>query len=114
MVENTDVKVHKLLGATESKISGLNSSNQLDKLKGLLKDDPKKKGLLTGGVTFSNIPALSVLKPKYEVQESLTNSSKGFIAGDSMTSRITDDANKIPVFNYERTKYEKLNGSDFK
>ena len=42
--------MHKLLGATENQISGPNSTNQLDKLKDLLKDEPKKKGLLTGGI----------------------------------------------------------------
>ena len=49
VVENTDIKVHKLLASTENKIAGFNSSNQIDKLQGLLKDEPKKKGLLTGG-----------------------------------------------------------------
>ena len=32
------------------KEAGFNASNQLDKLKGLLKDEPKKLGLLAGGI----------------------------------------------------------------
>lgn len=53
-------------------------------------------------------------KPKYEEQESYLKNGKGFKAGDSTTLRITDDHNKIPVHNYERTKFEKLKGKDFK
>jgi hypothetical protein len=30
-----------------------------------------------------------------------------------MIHRITDDSNKIPIFNYERSKFQKLKGKDF-
>ena len=49
IVENIQAKTHKLSGATELKEVGFSSSNQIDKLKGLLKDEPKKLGLLAGG-----------------------------------------------------------------
>lgn len=45
--------MHKLLASTENKTAGFDSSNQIDKLQGLLKDEPKKKGLLTGGIIHS-------------------------------------------------------------
>jgi len=53
-VETLLPKTHKISAATESKESGFASSNQLDKLKGLLKDEPKKLGLLAGGIFFLN------------------------------------------------------------
>ena len=114
VVDHTEVKVHKLSASTELKIAGFSSSNQLDKLQGLLKDEPKKKSLLIGGVNFNKIPALSVIKSKYEEQENLLPGfHKGFKAGDLPHSRITDDGNKIPIHNYQRSKFEKLKGHDF-
>ena len=80
----------------------------------MLKDEPKKKSLFIGGVNFNKIPALSVIKSKYEEQENLLPGfHKGFKAGDLPYSRITDDGNKIPIHNYQRSKFEKLKGHDF-
>ena len=58
IVDNLTPKVHKLSASTELKESGFSSSNQLDKLKGLLKDEPKKKGLLAGGYYFYSSKAI--------------------------------------------------------
>jgi hypothetical protein len=52
VVENPRIEVHRLAASTEL---NANSSNQLDKLKGLLKSEPKKKTLVTGGWLFAGI-----------------------------------------------------------
>ncbi len=49
VVDNTELKFHKLSALTEYKFSGPNSSNQIDRLKSMLKDEPKKKSYLVGG-----------------------------------------------------------------
>ncbi len=113
VVENPAMKFYKISASTESKIEGPGSSTQLDRLQGMLKGQPAKKSLLVGGVNFNKIPALSVLKTSYDEQENFCAPSRGFVAGDSVQMRITDDANKIPVFDYQRSKYERLKGSDF-
>lgn len=113
VVENPQVKVHRLSASTEQKSFGFDSSNQLDRMKDLLKSEPKKKGLLTGGVTFNNIPPLSAVKTEYSDQEKLYNDRKGYTAGETMNMRITDFGNVVPVHNYERKKYNALKGKDF-
>ena len=113
IVDNPAMKFYKISASTENKIDGPGSSNQLDRLQGMLKSEPSKKSLLVGGVNFNKIPALSVLKTSYDDQENLCAPCKGFVAGNSMQMRITDDGNKIPVFDYQRSKYERLKGSDF-
>ena len=111
VVDNVDVKVHKLLSETENRLAGGKSSNQLDKLKGLLKDKPTKKGLLAGGVDFNAIPALDVMKMPYE---DVLRASKGFTALSAESGfRITDSKNAIPVHFYNRAKLKQLNGKDF-
>lgn len=107
------MKFHKISAATENKIDGAGAQNQIDKLRGALKSEPIKKSLLVGGVNFNNIPALSVIKTSYDDQENFFHPSKGFIAGDSMRLRITDDSNKIPVINYNHAKFERIKGRDF-
>jgi hypothetical protein len=112
VVENPNINTFRLSGATEMKISGSKSSNQLDKLKGVLKSEPKKKILLANGVNFNKIPALSVNLGKYDDRN--VKKSLSFRAGDSFDMRITDARNMVPIHNYERSKFVKLKGHDFK
>lgn len=65
------------------------------------------------GSSFNKIPALSVIKNSYSDQENFTNPSKGFTSGDSFDMRITNDSNKIPVFNYNHAKFKRIKGKDF-
>jgi hypothetical protein len=102
-----------MLAATEMKTGGVSATNQLDKLKSLLKDEPKKKTLVTNGVNFSKIPALSVNLEKYDDPSGKQKPIKTFKAGDSIDLRITDDRNTVPAYNYERVKFQKLKGHDF-
>lgn len=96
------------------KSAGFKSSNQLDRLHGLLKDRPTKKTLNYKGVNFNEIPALSVIKAEYEDEQTRFLNSKGFKAGSDVSMRITDDRNKIPVHYYDSMRFEKLKGHDFK
>ena len=112
-VESPRLKAHRMLAATEMKIGGVSATNQLDKLKSLLKDEPKKKTLVTNGVNFSKIPALSVNLDKYDDPSGKQKPIKTFKAGDSVDLRITDDKNTVPTYNYERVKFQKLKGHDF-
>lgn len=113
IVESPRVKVHRVSTQTEQKSFGFNSSNQLDRLKDGLKSEPRKKGLLTGGVTFNNIPALSVIRGDYSETERSHNDHKGYTPGETMGRRITDFGNVVPVHNYEHKKYDRLKGKDF-
>ncbi len=111
VVDSTDFKVHKLLNETEMAVSGPRSSNQLDKLQGLLKDKPKKRAMVVGGVNFNDIPALDVVKTSYDSAEA---NSKAFTAASTLPEyRIADDRFHIPVHHYDRARIQKLNGSDF-
>jgi len=113
IVESPRVKTHRISTFTEQKNAGFGSSNQLDRLKDILKSEPKKKGLLTGGVTFNNIPALYVTNKEYSETEKLANDHKGYTPGESNSRRITDYSNVIPVHNYEHKRLNALRGRDF-
>ncbi len=113
-MDNTDFKVHKLLTETEMKIAGPKSSNQLDKLQGLLKDKPKKKAMVVNGVNFNEIPALDAVKTRYESDEEKFVAAKGFTAASTLPEyRITHGRFNIPVHYYEHARIQKLNGSEF-
>lgn len=110
VVDNLTPKVHRLLSSTEMITNGPLSCNQLDKLKGILKDEPMKKAFKTKA-NFNSIPSLNVLyDKKYEESEN----KNGYTPGDSFSLRITDVHNRIPIKSSNHEKYEKLNGKDFK
>lgn len=107
------MQVHRVATKTEQIEAGVKSSNQLDRLKDILKSEPRKKGLLTGGVTFNSIPPLMVTNNQYSDAEKQFDDHKGFRPGQSMVRRITDFGNVVPVHSYERKTFIDQHGKDF-
>ena len=66
------------------------------------------------GRNFDNIPSLAAVKTEYEDEKTRFVNSKGYIAGDNASMRITDDKNRIPVHFYDKQNFEKLKGHDFR
>jgi hypothetical protein len=106
-----EAKTHRVLAQTELTETGFKSSNQVDKLKGLLKDEPKKSILVYKGVNFNQIPALSVTNEKFELTEP---HSKGYTSGGIVGLRLTDDRNRIPIKDLESEKFSEKRGQDFR
>ncbi|CAG5119279.1 unnamed protein product, partial [Candidula unifasciata] len=113
---------HRLLPATEMTVKGFYSSNQLDRLKGLLKDPARKYGLRLSS-NVNDIPALSVigqpcLNKSANRTESLSRFEEsgdtfcGLRPGDLPHSWTRDD-NQVPCHNYEHDKFRQLKGHDF-
>ena len=61
IVNDTSMKFHHCAPVTENKDHGFKSSNQLDCLKGILKDHPLKLSLRTQSMTLAEIPSLNVV-----------------------------------------------------
>ncbi|BFZ08131.1 hypothetical protein BsWGS_11170 [Bradybaena similaris] len=122
VTDNLRQYFHRLLPTTEMKMQGFYSSNQLDRLKGLLKDPPRKYGLKLSS-DVNDIPALSVIGQ--QCSDKLANRTEpvsmfedsgstfcGFRPGDLPHSWIRDN-NQIPCFDYEHDKFKQLKGHDF-
>jgi hypothetical protein len=111
IVSNPEIKIHKISASTEMRDNGFKSSNQLDRLKGLLKDEPQKKSYLVGGITFNKIPALSVVKSNYNTEKANISISNSYKAGNYIEAKLTSEKNQIPIENKYRLPKEQ---NDFK
>lgn len=110
--------VHRVAIETELTERGPMASNQLDKLRGLLKDSPRQYILRRHPV---NVPALSVVHypsvdPSTPVNcyESYTEYHGGYGTGPKKFRSLSVKGNQIPMADYERQKYICLRGQDFK
>lgn len=97
-------KTHRLSSHTESTEKGLLSSNQIDRLKGLLKDAPNRHWMR--GFEVPNIP-LSVIERDEE------NEQKGFHPGSLEGHSWYLEKNRIPIMDRERDKFVQKHGKDF-
>ncbi|XP_048243138.1 uncharacterized protein LOC124146111 isoform X2 [Haliotis rufescens] len=118
---------HRCLPETEMKGLGFYSSNQVDRLRGLLKDSPAKFTLRRPGLALNEIPPLSVvLNPSVDtdaraaglpiypaVRGEGMESTRGFKPGPFEGRRWQLEKNKIPVFDYEHQRIARLKGQDF-
>lgn len=116
---------HRCLPATEMDEKG---QNQIDKLKGLLKDKPEKYALKKPGYTLRDVPPLNVvLNPSVDtlsrlegkpllpaVQGEGDENNKGFHPGPFEDHGWLLDKNKIPTHDYEHKKFAIVKGQDFK
>ncbi|XP_071961619.1 uncharacterized protein [Antedon mediterranea] len=124
IVDDPQMKFHRCATETELTYKGLLSSNQIDRLQGLLKDKPKKYGLL--GSNANNIPALSVVNyvsvdthaRENGLLPAIVDNEKDKYCGD-MPGPFDDrswnvSANRIPIRDMEHSKFEEMKGHDFK
>lgn len=116
---------HRSLPATEMDDKG---QNQIDKLKGLLKDKPDKLSLKRPGFNLKDIPPLNVvLNPSVDTLSRLegkpclpavigegNEKTKGFNPGPFEECSWAVEKNKIPVADYEHQKFIFKKGYDFK
>ena len=100
-------KTHRLSTQTESTEKGLLSSNQVEKLKGLLKDPPNRQWMR--GSEVPNIP-LSVVEWDGVVEKGQRGFHPGSLEGHSWCL----EKNKIPIMDRESDKFVKKHGKDFR
>lgn len=115
---------HRCLAATEMDENG---QNQIDKLKGLLKDTPEKLSLKRSGFNLKDIPPLNVvLNPSVDTLSRLEGKpclpavpgeglekNKGFHPGPFEEHSWVLEKNKIPAVDYEHKKFNLKKGHDF-
>ncbi|XP_021265324.1 uncharacterized protein KIAA1257 homolog [Numida meleagris] len=117
--DDTKLKVHRCSAAAELRTHGPGASSQLQKLQGLLKDEPLKFSLRKPGLILKPIPALSVLdsQPSQNSSEVLPGKKRsicsGFVPGLQDHHSLKWNGNIIPCHNREHKKFEKLKGADF-
>ena len=116
---------HRCNPQTELKEKGIHSNNQLDRLKGLLKDQANKVSLSRPGFNLKEIPPLSVvLNPSVDTATRALGlpipvdpeppKSKGFVPGPYKELSWCAENNMIPVRDYEHKKFMQEKGKDFK
>ncbi len=125
LVENTQMSFHRCAPDTEMKETGFNSSNQLDRLTGVLKDPARKLALRQSAI--KEIPPLNVvLNPSVDtaankegqviVQKYSDTEARvrGFAPGPYMEHSWLLERNKIPIQDYQHSSFIKHKGHDFK
>lgn len=126
VVDDTYQHFHRVLPATELLMKGMRSSNQIDRLGGLLKDPPKKLSLMLEDPSPNNIPALAVVNNPFvdtlarasgislqpAVPEEKIGPFRGFNPG-LYNHSWSHNNNHIPCRNYEHDVFRKLKGNDF-
>ena len=117
---------HRILPETEMRDKGFKSSNQLDRLRGMLKDPPTKYALQKPGFSVKETPPLNVvLNPSVDTAAREAGLStrpasrpqppvKGFYPGPYKEYSWSLERNQIPVRDYEHAKFKEAKGQDFK
>lgn len=113
---------HRCAIETELIERGRHASNQLDRLRGILKDPPGRPTLLR-----ANVLALSVVHdPSIDTEaraaglKLLPSPQTGHVYPKGLTPRtgrglsLTAKGNFFPIADYERDKFAELRGQDFK
>ncbi|XP_069101496.1 uncharacterized protein [Argopecten irradians] len=124
VVDDTRQYFHRCLMETELDDKG---QNQVDKLRGLLKDNPNKLSLRKPGLHLKDIPPLNVvLNPSVDTDARLAGlpthpavegegyeKIKGFKPGPFETHGWNLERNKIPAYDYEHNLFADKKGFDF-
>lgn len=117
-------RAHRCAIDTELVERGRYASNQLDRLRGILKDPPDRMVLRH---MSANVPALSVVHdPSLDTEARAAGLEllpsppvrnfhpKGFTPGTVRDQSLVVEGNSFPIADYEREKFAKLRGQDFK
>ncbi|KAL3851655.1 hypothetical protein ACJMK2_015384 [Sinanodonta woodiana] len=118
---------HRCLPETELREQGHHASNQIAKLKDLLKDAPQKLSLRKPGMRLNEVPPLNVvLNPSVDTVARLAgepllpavegegkDNNKGFKPGPFEEYSWNLERNKVPAIDYEHHKFEDTKGHDF-
>ncbi|XP_066284865.1 uncharacterized protein [Branchiostoma lanceolatum] len=124
---DTQMHFHRINKDTELKQRGKRSGNQLDRLRGLLKDDPRKLALSKSGFSLKEIPPLSVVNyPSVDrdsreagktllpaVENEGEERGPGFTPGPHTAHSWLLEKNKIPVRDMEHDRFISTRGGDF-
>ncbi|XP_033746510.1 uncharacterized protein LOC117331748 isoform X3 [Pecten maximus] len=124
VVDDTRQYFHRCLMETELNDKG---QNQVDKLRGLLKDNPNKLSLRKSGLHLKDIPPLNVvLNPSVDTEARLAGlpthpavegegyeKIKGFKPGPFEAHGWNLERNKIPAYDYDHNLFAERKGFDF-
>ena len=121
VVDDPLMKFHRCATETELCEKGFKSSNQIEKLKGILKSEPHKLALQNSGNCM--IPPLNVvLNPSVDTAMQMSGApmpvletakrekSNGFQPGPYKERTWLHEDNRVPLYNYNHDKYKQ----DFK
>ncbi|XP_062581954.1 uncharacterized protein LOC134243735 isoform X3 [Saccostrea cucullata] len=127
VVDDTRQYVHRCLIETELQERSRKSQNQIDKLKGLLKDKPVKFSLRRQGLALKEVPPLGVVvNPSVDtaareaglpllpaVENEGVEKTNGFKPGPYEDHSWNLERNKIPVYDYQHRQFRETKGADF-
>ncbi|CAH1783576.1 unnamed protein product [Owenia fusiformis] len=127
IVDDPRVYLHRCNLQTEQRDTGYKSSNELDRLRQILKDDPQKYSLKKKPMVLKDIPPLNVvLNPSVDttarrmglstepaVPGEGIEKTKGFMPGPYRDNSWSLDRNYIASVDYEHKKFQQLKGKDF-
>lgn len=113
VVDQTEMTIHRLGTSTELSTG---PSCSIDKLKGLLKDEPQKWSLKLPGLKLIDSPALCVVqaaepRPDSNVPDDV---GLGYNPGAMENRSFKLDKNVIPIADRSPDKFIKLKGKDFR
>lgn len=94
---------------------GSKASNQQERVKDILKDDPQKYSLAKQKRYMERIPTVSVITHDKDVSHaSECDTNRGFTPGENKDLSLTRDKNVIPVKDYQHDHFKKTKGYDFR
>lgn len=118
-------RAHRVAIETELIERGRHASNQLDRLRGILKDPPGRTSLRQ--LAAANVPALSVVHdPSVDTEARAAGVQllpspptghfhpRGYTPGTGRGRSLVARGNYFPIADYERPKFAQLRGHDFK
>ena len=113
VVDHTDMTTHRLGVGTELSVR---PSCSVDKLKGLLKDEPQKLSLKFPGLKLVDSPALCVVqaaepRPDSNIPDDV---GSGYNPRAMENHSLKLDKNVIPIADRNHDKFIKLKGQDFR
>lgn len=128
VVDDNKFHHHRCSKQTELMERGAHSSNQEDRLKDILKDEPQKLSLKKRGMNLAPIPALSVVsypqvdthlrKTGHDLSTHFDNDSLeknvGFNPGEVEGKSWLFDINTIPINDYKHKDFEATKGQEFR
>ena len=116
VVDQAGMTTHRLGIGTELSVR---PSCSVDKLKGLLKDEPQKLSLKLPGLKLVDSPAISIVQATERRERQLDSNipddvGAGYTPGAMENHSLKLDKNVIPITDRNHDKFIKLKGQDFR